>query len=200
VRRARLEPGLPVLDVCTGTGDLALAFWRRGKGRIPVVGADFTHEMLQLARRKVPHRKADANAPLEFLEADAQHLPFGDRQFQVVSVAFGLRNVTDTRQGLREMARVCRPGGRVMVLEFSLPENRLIRGVYRWYFRNILPRLGQMLARNSHAAYEYLPQSVAEFPQGAELAGMMTECGLTAVTWTPLTFGIATLYVGTRAE
>ncbi|HVW03332.1 MAG TPA: ubiquinone/menaquinone biosynthesis methyltransferase, partial [Planctomycetaceae bacterium] len=160
VRRARLEPGIPVLDVCTGTGDLALAFWRRGKGRVPVVGADFTHEMLQLARRKVPHRTAKANAPLEFLEADAQHLPFGDRQFQVVSVAFGLRNVTDTRQGLREMTRVCRPGGRVMVLEFSLPENRLIRGVYRWYFRNILPRVGQLLARNSHAAYEYLPQSV----------------------------------------
>jgi len=200
VRRVRLEPGIPVLDVCTGTGDLALAFWRRGKGRVPVVGADFTHEMLELARRKVPRRGSDANAPLEFLEADAQHLPFGDRQFQVVSVAFGLRNVTDTRQGLREMTRVCRPGGRVMVLEFSLPENRLIRGVYRWYFRNILPRLGQMLARNSHAAYEYLPQSVAEFPQGAELAGMMTECGLTTVTWTPLTFGIATLYVGVRPE
>lgn len=199
VRRTRLEPGIPVLDVCTGTGDLALAFWRRGKGQVPVVGADFTHEMLQLARRKVPSRMTAAKAPLEFLEADAQALPFGDGLFQVVSVAFGLRNVTDTRRGLREMARVCRPGGRVMVLEFSLPENRLIRGAYRWYFRNILPRIGQLLARNSHAAYEYLPQSVAEFPQGAELAGMMAECGLTSVTWTPLTCGIATLYVGVRA-
>jgi demethylmenaquinone methyltransferase/2-methoxy-6-polyprenyl-1,4-benzoquinol methylase len=197
VRRTRLEPGVPVLDVCTGTGDLALAFWRRGKGHVPVVGADFTHEMLRLARRKVP-KAATTKAALEFLEADAQQLPFGDDLFQVVSVAFGLRNVTDTRQGLREMTRVCRPGGRVMVLEFSLPENRLIRGTYRWYFRNILPRIGQLLARNSHAAYEYLPQSVAEFPQGAELAGMMAECGLTSVTWTPLTFGIATLYVGTR--
>ena len=98
------------------------------------------------------------------------------------------------------MTRVCQPGGRVVVLEFSLPTNRLIRSSYQWYFRNILPRLGQLLMRNNHAAYHYLPQSVSEFPQGSELSGMMEEAGMRDVSWTPMTFGVATLYVGIKQE
>lgn len=190
----------PILDVCTGTGDLALAYWKRGCGKIPVVGADFTHEMLVVARHKGAKlaRTGEAAAPLEFLEADTLQLPFPDAQFQLVSVAFGLRNVSDTLGGLREMTRVCQPGGKVVVLEFSLPTSRLLRGSYQWYFRNILPRIGQLVARNQHLAYSYLPQSVAQFPQGEELAGMFRACGLTDVTWTPFTFGVATLYVGTK--
>jgi demethylmenaquinone methyltransferase/2-methoxy-6-polyprenyl-1,4-benzoquinol methylase len=199
VRSAAPVGELPVLDVCTGTGDLAVAYWRRGKGRIRVVGADFTHEMLTLARHKTASFGGDS-AAIEFVEADAQRLPFADDQFQIVSVAFGLRNVTNTLEGLREMARVCAPGGRVVVLEFSLPQNRVIGAAYRWYFRNVLPRIGQLLSGNRQAAYQYLPDSVSEFPCGARLAAMMNSCGLDRVTWKPLTFGIATLYVGTKVN
>jgi demethylmenaquinone methyltransferase/2-methoxy-6-polyprenyl-1,4-benzoquinol methylase len=139
-----------------------------------------------------------SGVPFVFLQADTQRLPFADGQFQIVCVAFGLRNVTDTSRGLREMIRVCQPGGRVVVLEFSLPTNRLLRGLYTWYFRNVLPRIGQLLARNSQSAYNYLPNSVSEFPYGEKLAALMKECGLATVTFTPLTFGIATLYIGEK--
>jgi len=195
VRAAHVSGELPILDVCTGTGDLAVAFWRQSKGRLRVVGADFTHEMLALANRKV---ESLPNGAIDFVEADAQRLPFADDRFQIVSVAFGLRNVADTEQGLREMARVCAPGGRVIVLEFSLPRNRLIGGLYGWYFRNILPRLGQLISRNRQSAYSYLPDSVSEFPSGERLAAMMNSCGLECVTWQPLTFGLATVYVGAK--
>ncbi len=195
VRAAPAQNELPILDVCTGTGDLAIAFWRRAGGRVRVVGADFTHEMLRLANRKV---ESLAPGAIEFVEADAQRLPFADDCFQIVSVAFGLRNVADTAQGLREMTRVCAPGGKVVVLEFSLPRNRLIGGVYGWYFRNVLPRIGQLVSRNRQSAYCYLPDSVSEFPSGERLAAMMNSCGLDRVTWQPLTFGLATVYVGTK--
>ena len=200
VRTAPPVGDAPLLDVCTGTGDLAIAYWKKARGQVPVVGADFTHEMLQLATSKSPadSRAGDDAAPLCFVEADAQRLPFADGLFQIVSVAFGLRNVTETRQGLREMARVCAPGGRVVVLEFSMPANRLLRAGYGWYFRHVLPRIGQLLARNRQSAYNYLPASVAEFPHGEALAGMMRECGLEPVEWKPLTFGVAALYVGRK--
>jgi demethylmenaquinone methyltransferase / 2-methoxy-6-polyprenyl-1,4-benzoquinol methylase len=195
VRAAPFDGELPILDVCTGTGDLAVAFWKRAGGRLKVVGADFTHEMLRLANAKVASR---ARGAIDFVEADAQRLPFADDRFQIVSVAFGLRNVADTAQGLREMARVCAPGGKVVVLEFSLPRNRLIGGAYGWYFRNVLPRIGQLISRNRQSAYSYLPNSVSEFPSGERLAAMMNSCGLEAVTWQPLTFGLATVYVGRK--
>ncbi|MCA9066284.1 MAG: class I SAM-dependent methyltransferase, partial [Planctomycetaceae bacterium] len=105
-------------------------------------------------------------------------------------------NVSGTLNGLREMTRVCRPGGKVMVLEFSLPDNKLLSRVYQWYFRNILPRLGQLLVRNRQAAYEYLPQSVSEFPSGRNLTALMEEAGLERTSFTPLTGGIATVYLG----
>ncbi|MBS0262626.1 MAG: bifunctional demethylmenaquinone methyltransferase/2-methoxy-6-polyprenyl-1,4-benzoquinol methylase UbiE [Planctomycetes bacterium] len=200
VRMAAPEGSAPILDVCTGTGDLALAYWKKGQGRIPVVGADFTGEMLVIAEQKsqLQQQAAVDGALLEFVQADTQLLPFPDAQFQIVSVAFGLRNVTNTARGLKEMIRVCQPGGRVVVLEFSLPSNRLLRGLYTWYFRNVLPKIGQLLARNSHQAYNYLPDSVSEFPYGERLAALMRECGLRSVSFTPLTFGIATLYIGEK--
>lgn len=201
VRAAAPRGDAPILDVCTGTGDLALAYWKKGRGAIPVVGADFTGEMLVIADKKAAKPQAEGNVkgvPLVFLQADTQRLPFADEQFQIVSVAFGLRNVTDTAKGLTEMIRVCEPGGRVVVLEFSLPGNRLLRGLYTWYFRNVLPRIGQCLARNSQEAYAYLPASVGEFPYGDKLASLMKDCGLRSVTYKPLTFGIATLYIGEK--
>lgn len=200
VRAAPPRGPLPILDVCTGTGDLALAYWREGDRRHPVIGADFTHEMLTLAGKKTAHATAGAQAaPIAFVEADAQCLPFADEQFQIAAVAFGLRNISDTARGLRELSRVCAPAGRVVVLEFSMPTNRVFGGFYRWYFRHILPRIGQLIARDAQAAYQYLPNSVSEFPYGERLAAMMKSSGLESVTWTPLTFGIATLYIGTKA-
>lgn len=214
VRRIRPAGDSPILDVCTGTGDLAIAYWKKAGGTTAVVGTDFTPEMLDIARVKTAkmgiHAEAassEANvsssstkAPLTFQQADTMELPLDSDLYQIVSVAFGLRNVSDTVAGLKEMTRVCKPGGQVAVLEFSMPRNKLFGAVYRWYFRNILPRIGQLLASNSEAAYKYLPQSVSEFPQDEELAGLMEQAGLTDITWTPLTFGIATLYAGRKPE
>ncbi len=192
----------PILDVCTGTGDLALAYWKAGRGKISVMATDFTPEMLRLAEKKRDRQWGkqieNGAAPLTFLEADTQKLPFEDDRFQIVSVAFGLRNVTNTELGLREMIRVCQPGGRVAVLEFSMPTNPVFNLIYRNYFRFVLPRIGQLLARNKQSAYDYLPASVSEFPYGRVLADKLESCGLTGVTWVPLTFGIATLYVGQK--
>jgi demethylmenaquinone methyltransferase/2-methoxy-6-polyprenyl-1,4-benzoquinol methylase len=186
----------PILDVCTGTGDLAFAYYRRTRGQVPIVAADFCREMLEIGDRK--KQRAGIAGGITFVEADTRQLPFEADRFQIVCVAFGLRNVSDTDQGLREMTRVCAPGGRVAVLEFSLPRWQPFRAIYGWYFRRVLPRIGQWLARNSHAAYEYLPRSVGEFPSGEELARRMREAGLREVKYYGLTLGIATLYVGTK--
>ena len=186
----------PVLDVCTGTGDLALAYWRQSKGRVPVVASDFCHEMMVIGQKKV--RRAGAARFVRFIEADAQLLPFPDDYFQIVCVAFGLRNVTNTERGLREMVRVTRPGGKVAILEFSMPRNRLFRSVYSTYFRHVLPLIGQTLARNKSGAYNYLPASVLEFPDGEAMTGVMLRAGLASAEWHPLTFGVASLYVGTK--
>ena len=192
----------PILDVCTGTGDLALTYWKAGKKEIAVHGTDFTPQMLEIAREKFKKQSSstEENAAVEFQEADTQQLPFEDNLFQIVSVAFGLLNVADTRLGLKEMLRVCEPGGRVAVLEFSNPTFPGLAGGYRWYFKNVLPRLGQLFASNSEQAYDYLPQSVTEFPCGEELTKIMEECGMENVSFTPLTLGIATLYVGQKPE
>ena len=125
-------------------------------------------------------------------------LPFEDNGFQIVCVAFGLRNVSDTDRGLREMVRVCEPGGKVAVLEFSMPRWQPFRGIYAWYFRRVLPAVGQWLARNRQDAYNYLPASVLEFPDGEALADRMRQAGLSSVQYYPLTLGIATLYVGQK--
>lgn len=187
---------LPILDVCTGTGDLALAYDRAAGGRTPIVAADFCHEMLAIGRQKAA--KAGADGRITFLEADAQSLPLPTGAFQIVCVAFGLRNVADTDRGLAEMARVAVPGGHVAVLEFSTPTWQPFKAIYGAYFRHVLPRIGKIISRNSDA-YEYLPTSVGEFPQGQALLDRMRAAGLTDLRRYPLTFGVATLYVGQKA-
>ena len=213
VRTVSPEGTSPILDVCTGTGDLAFGYWKQGRKRIPVVGTDFTHQMLEIADRKrdrLVHRNkrraaaaaaegdTDSFRPPIFLEADTLRLPFPDDTFQIVSVGFGLRNVTDTDAGLKEMIRVCQSGGRVAVLEFSMPDHPIIGRLYRFYFQHILPRIGQKVSDSEEAAYNYLPKSVAEFPQGEALAERMRAFGLETVSWNRLTFGIATLYCGKK--
>jgi demethylmenaquinone methyltransferase/2-methoxy-6-polyprenyl-1,4-benzoquinol methylase len=186
----------PILDVCTGTGDLALAYDRAARRQVPIVGSDFCLPMLLPARRKAQRRRAGER--VRFIEADTQQLPFPDDTFQIVSVAFGLRNVTDTDRGIHEMVRVARPGGRVAILEFSRPRNWLFGSLYSFYFRRVLPAVGQFVSSSRDRAYDYLPASVMQFPDGEALAAKLVEHGLTDVSWKPFTFGIATLYVGTK--
>ncbi len=196
VRRVPPQGISPILDLCTGTGDLAIAYARQMAADGKIVGADFCHEMLAIGREKA--ERAGLDGKITFIEADAQKLPFQDDHFQIVCVAFGLRNVTDTDRGLREMVRVCEPGGRVAVLEFSMPRRQPLRGAYRWMFRHVLPKVGQAVSRSKTAAYNYLPQSVDEFPDGEALAAKMRAAGLSNVRFWPLTFGVATLYVGVK--
>jgi demethylmenaquinone methyltransferase/2-methoxy-6-polyprenyl-1,4-benzoquinol methylase len=186
----------PILDVCTGTGDLALAYDKASRQRVSIVGSDFCLPMLLPARDKARRRRASGR--IAYVEADTQRLPFPDGTFQLVTVAFGLRNVTDTDKGLREMVRVARPGGRVAILEFSRPRHWLFGRLYRFYFRRLLPLIGQVVSRSPDSAYNYLPASVMEFPDGEALADRLRGHALVEVRWYPLTFGIATLYVGRK--
>jgi demethylmenaquinone methyltransferase/2-methoxy-6-polyprenyl-1,4-benzoquinol methylase len=194
VNRAPPPASGAVLDVCTGTGDLALVYARKGGPGVRVVGSDFCRPMLDRGVEK----SARTGVPVEWVEADAMALPFPTAAFDVVTVAFGLRNIADTAKGLAEMARVCKPGGTLAILEFSLPRNAVVRTFYLWYFRNVLPWLGNAVARNKSDAYSYLNKSVEEFPSGVALAAIVKAAGFDRVEQVPLTFGIATLSVATR--
>lgn len=197
-RTTRLVPPVgdaPILDCCTGTGDLAFAYHRAAQGKVKIEATDFCPEMLAIGEQKRLRRKVEG---ISFREADSQQLPFPDNHFQIVSVAFGLRNIADTDRGLRELTRVCRPGGKVAVLEFSMPTWQPMKLFYGLYFRYVLPRLGQLFAKNKSEAYAYLPESVGQFPMGEELCQRMRQAGLATTKFYPLTFGIATLYVGQK--
>jgi demethylmenaquinone methyltransferase/2-methoxy-6-polyprenyl-1,4-benzoquinol methylase len=198
-RTVQLVPpagSLPILDVCTGTGDLAFAY-HRVAGGLPIVAADFCHAMLKIGCKKA---QAAAGNRITFIEADAQSLPLRSDAFQIVCVAFGLRNIANTDRGLSEMVRVAAPGGHIAILEFSTPSRQPIKAVYGWYFRYVLPRVGKLFARNSADAYEYLPASVGEFPQGAALLERMRAAGLAKLRCYSLSLGIVTLYVGTKPD
>jgi len=190
--------GGPILDVCTGTGDLAIAYDKAAGGKLPVVGADFCYEMLELGQQKSQNRGSGQR--ITFVEGDTEQLPMPEGRFQIVSVAFGLRNVANTDRGLAEMTRVAKPGGKVAILEFTTPRVQPLKAMYGWYFRNVLPKIGQWFMRNDSAAYEYLPESVGQFLQYEELTERMEAAGLTNVKFHPLTFGVATLYVGEKAQ
>lgn len=197
-RTTKLVPpknGSPILDMCTGTGDLALAYDRAAQGKVPIIGADFCPQMLELAVVKARKKNVDR---VSFVEADAQHLPFPDAHFQIATVAFGLRNVTDTDRGIAEMVRVTEPGGTVAILEFSKPKNWLFKRIFAFYFRWMLPVIGQVISGSRSSAYKYLPESVQEFDDGEALAQRLRRHGLKDVRWHSLTFGVASLYVGTK--
>jgi demethylmenaquinone methyltransferase/2-methoxy-6-polyprenyl-1,4-benzoquinol methylase len=184
-RVAALEPRL-VLDLCTGTGDLALAL---GDG---VVGADFCLPMLAHARRKA--RQGGRVLPL--CAADALRLPFADRSFDAVTVAFGVRNFAALDQGLAEMVRVLRPGGTLLVLEFSRPRG-IAAPLLGWWARTVPPRIGRWVS-GDHEAYSYLPASVSTFPEGAAMTSALETAGLASVSMRPLTSGVVSLYEGRR--
>jgi demethylmenaquinone methyltransferase/2-methoxy-6-polyprenyl-1,4-benzoquinol methylase len=189
VRRAPPPAAGAILDVCTGTGDLALAYAVAAGPGVRVVASDFCRPMLD---RGVAKGQA-AGLPVEWVEADALDLPFPNATFDLVTVAFGLRNLADTARGLAEMARVTKPGGTLAILEFSLPRNPLVRAGYLWYFRRVLPAIGNAVARNASDAYTYLNRSVEEFPSGDALESLIRAAGFDRVEAVPLSFGIATL-------
>ncbi len=184
------RPDALVLDLCCGTADLTLELERRTR----VIGCDFCHPMLVIGRDKVAARQASR----AFLaEGDAMGLPFADRQFDAVTIAFGLRNLVSVEGGLAEIYRVLKPGGRAAVLEFSQPVIPALRRVFDIYFHHILPRVGALLS-GSTFAYRYLPDSVRGFPNQARLAGIMSETGFENVEFRNLSGGIAALHLADR--
>jgi len=184
------RPDARVLDICCGTGDLALALARRGRAKI--FGSDFCHPMLQTAGRKAGRRRA----ALPLFEADALHLPVTDRAFDAVTVAFGFRNLANYAAGLVEMRRILRPGGVAAILEFSEPPSPAFAALYHFYSRRLLPLIGGAVSGNRDA-YTYLPESVRRFPRAGELAEQMRGAGFAEVRYEYLTGGIVALHLGT---
>lgn len=187
-----------VLDVCTGTGELALAYADKIGAEGFVIASDFCFEMLVIGDEKVERK--DRGAGTSFLAADTLILPFLDDTFDVVSVGFGIRNVSDLEMGIREMARVAAPGGRIVILEFTQPVNPLFRSLYYFYFTKILPFVGNLISRSQDDAYGYLPRSVMKFPNCEALKAVMEQCGLTDVRFYRKTFGIVSIHVGKKPD
>ncbi len=187
------QPGTRVLDLCCGTGDLALALGHRANAQI--FGVDFSHAMLVRAKGKSRER----NSPISLAEADALRLPFRDQQFDAVALAFGFRNLVDREAGLQEIRRILKPGGRLAILEFSQPDLPIFRSLFGIYFRFALPRIGGAIS-GSPSAYRYLHDSVQAFPSPASLAAMIEAAGFDNVRHRNLSGGIAALHTGQRID
>jgi len=183
-------PGARVLDLCCGTGDMAFALRRAAPHSPAILGADFSHAMLQRASQK------SVGTSLRWIEADALRLPFPDASFDLVTSAFGFRNLADYDAGLREIARILRPQGECGILDFGEPRG-LVGRLYRIYFRRVLPAVGTLIS-GVHGPYAYLPASVEKFPAPDEMLERMRRAGFREVSWMPYTFGIAGLYRGKK--
>jgi len=191
---SRLRKGERVLDLCAGTGDLSLVYAKTG---LPseVLGTDFVPEMLAVAEGKVG--KVASGVPVRFSQADAQDLPFDDRSFDVVSVAFGVRNLPDRAANFREVRRVLKPGGRYVILEFSRPPFPPFRWLYHAYLRLVIPTLGSLLSGGDRASFQYLNDSILRFPNQPALAAELRAAGFDVVDWNNVSFGIVAVHVAT---
>src|SRR5919106_1248526 len=193
VDRAEVGPGSDALDVCCGTGDLALELRRRIGADGRVVGCDFSEPMLELARRK----SGEQGLAVEFGWADALDLPYGDASFDAVTVGFGARNLSDLERGIAEMARVLRPGGRLVILEITRPQREPLASFYSLWFDRLVPVLGSLAGDQD--AYSYLPNSVRTFPEPQRLAGMIEAAGFAEIRWLLLAGGIIAVHSGVRS-
>lgn len=196
VEQLQIPAGGRVLDMATGTGDVALEIAARTPSSVTVVGEDFTQGMLVLGRAKIDDSPYAGRILL--VNAPCESVPHPSAVFDGVTIAFGIRNVVDRPAGLREMCRVLKPGGRVVILEPSTPSIPLLRGIYSFYFRQVLPRIGGLISRRS--AYQYLHDSVQNFPDRETFKKMMTEAGFVQVRHHDLTGGIASVFVGVRPD
>ncbi len=185
---------LKLLDVATGTGDVMLATAKRYPA-LTAVGIDPASSMLSQGVEKI--KRAGLSDRLTMIEGSAVALPFNDNSFDAITISFGIRNIDDVPKALSEMTRVVRPGGKVLVLEFSLPTNLLLKKIYLWYFRNMLPWLGGVIS-GDRSAYRHLNVSVEQFPYGKAFCDLMTSASLEHVTVEELTFGLASIYVGEK--
>lgn len=196
VKRAAPQPGERLLDLCTGTGDLAIEF-ACACSEIEIVGLDISSAMLAVARAKL--KQLGLHERIELQQADALKLPCGEHSFDIVTVAFGVRNFAHRTQGLREIYRVLKPQGRALILEFSLPQSKLLRPVYLLYLKHLLPQLGGLLA-GARAPYEYLRDSILEFPERAQILNELHDAGFRPTGYEDWSGGIATLYWGGKAS
>jgi len=194
VRLLKYREGSRILDVATGTGDVALEIALRTPASVKITGADFCKEMVDLGAVKVAASPYADRIDLKV--APCEDLPFANETFDSITIAFGIRNVVDRKLGLAEMWRVLRPGGRMVILEFSTPRSQLFRQLYYFYFRRLLPVVGGLFSR--YNAYKYLPDSVLEFPSQEEFSRMLADVGFRNIHLHELTFGIATIYVGEK--
>lgn len=193
MRRMNVRPGSSAVDLCCGTCDWTIALARAGAAR--VVGLDFSEAMLEIGRRKV--EQAGLAGRIELHHGNAMSLPYGDNAFDYATIGFGLRNVPDLRQVLREMTRVVKPGGLVVSLDVSKPTWQPFKAVYDLYFQHVLPFLGNIFARR-YEQYKWLPESLSRFPGRLELADIFREVGLADVEAYPLTGGVAALHIGVK--
>lgn len=194
VRLLKYREGSRVLDVATGTGDVALEIARTTPPSVKITGADFCREMVELGEVKVA--EAGLSSRIDFRVAPCEDLPFPNNTFDSITIAFGIRNVVDRKLGLAEMWRVLRPGGRMIILEFSTPRSAVVRYLYHAYFHQILPVIGGLFSR--YNAYKYLPDSVGEFPSQDAFSTLIAEAGFKNIHLIDLTFGVATIYTGEK--
>lgn len=182
-----------ILDVATGTADLAIALTKAHPEKI--TGIDISRGMLDVGQKKIDAKGLSQIITLE--QADSEALPFEDNTFDIVTVAFGVRNFENLEKGISEIYRVLKPNGKILVLEFSQPTGFPFKQVYQFYFKNILPTLGKLVSKDS-SAYTYLPESVNAFPSGKAFTSVLEKTGFTQTSFRPVTFGVATIYQGTK--